>query len=94
LRKLGYKFGDNGIFWMTYEDMLSTFIFLHRTRIFDEKWTVVQRWTSVNVPWVTGYLRTRFLVKIEKTGPVVLALSQVIYPASHADGSARCDHFY
>ncbi|THC95425.1 hypothetical protein EYZ11_005112 [Aspergillus tanneri] len=77
LQKLQHRFGDDGIFWMAYEDMLSTFVFLHRTRIFDEKWTVVQRWTSVSVPWVTGYLQTKFLVEIKKAGPVIFVLSQL-----------------
>ncbi|RAL17404.1 cysteine proteinase [Aspergillus homomorphus CBS 101889] len=77
LQKLQHKFGDDGLFWMAYEDMLSTFVFLHRTRIFDETWTVVQRWTSVNVPWIEGYLRTRFLVEIHQAGPVVFVLSEV-----------------
>jgi hypothetical protein len=62
---------------MAYEDMLSTFKFLHRTRLFDERWTVVQHWTSVNVGWVTGYLQTKFLVEIKKAGPVVFVLCQV-----------------
>src|SRR5207247_2471657 len=31
LKKLNHKFGDDGIFWMAYKDVLSTFLFLHRT---------------------------------------------------------------
>ncbi|PLB51215.1 cysteine proteinase [Aspergillus steynii IBT 23096] len=77
LEKLQHKFGDDGIFWITYEDMLSTFAFLHRTRIFDKKWTIVQRWTSVSVPWVTGFLQTKFDVDVKKAGPVVFVLSQI-----------------
>ena len=34
---------------MSYQDVLATFQYIHRTRLFDEKWTVVQQWTSVNV---------------------------------------------
>jgi hypothetical protein len=79
LQRLQHTFGDDGVFWMAYEDLLSTFMFVHRTRIFDEKWTVVQQWTSVNVPWVTGFLRTKFLVEIKKAGPVVFALCQVYH---------------
>lgn len=41
MKKLDHKFGDDGTFWMLYEDMLEMFKFLHRTRLFDEKWTVV-----------------------------------------------------
>ncbi|RJE24338.1 CysPc [Aspergillus sclerotialis] len=77
LQKLQYKFGDDGIWWMEYQDMLSTFMLLHRTRVFNEKWTVVQKWTSVSVPWITGYLKTKFVVEIERAGLVVFVLSQV-----------------
>ncbi|PYI28877.1 cysteine proteinase [Aspergillus indologenus CBS 114.80] len=77
LQKLQHRFGDDGMFWMAYEDLLSTFVFLHRTRIFDKTWTVVQRWTSVSVPWIEGYLRTKFVVEIGVAGPVVFVLSEV-----------------
>ncbi|MDA4131973.1 MAG: calpain family cysteine protease [Thaumarchaeota archaeon] len=77
LKKLNHTFGDDGVFWMAYEDMLETFMFLHRTRLFDEKWTVVQQWTNVNIAWVTGYLQTKFLIEVKKAGMVVIVLSQV-----------------
>lgn len=41
MKKLNHKFGDDGTFWMLYEDMLETFKFLHRTRLFDDQWTVM-----------------------------------------------------
>jgi hypothetical protein len=57
--------------------MLDTFLFLHRTRLFDEKWTIVQQWTSVNIGWVSGYLNTKFLVEVKKAGMVVFVLTQL-----------------
>ncbi|KAI1866996.1 hypothetical protein JX265_007572 [Neoarthrinium moseri] len=77
LKKIGHTFGDDGIFWMSYKDMLETFMFLHRTRLFDEKWTVVQQWTSANVSWVTGYLRNKFEIEVKKAGPVIIVLTQL-----------------
>ncbi len=79
LAKLDYKFGDDGVFWMTYQDMLSTFNNLHRTRIFDSQWDVVQEWTSVNVAWLTGYLQRKFIVQVEQPGLVVIVLSQASF---------------
>lgn len=77
LNKLDHKFGDDGLFWMSYDDMLKRFNLLDRTRLFDEQWNIVQRWTSVSVAWVTGYLNTKFSVDIKKGGPTVFVLCQV-----------------
>ncbi|KAE8867705.1 hypothetical protein PTNB29_01616 [Pyrenophora teres f. teres] len=77
LKKLDHKFGDDGLFWMSYEEMLKRFELLDRTRLFDDTWTVVQHWTSVSVAWVTGYMNTKFSVEIKKTGPTVFVLCQL-----------------
>ncbi|KAK1836112.1 cysteine proteinase [Podospora conica] len=77
LKKLNHKFGDDGIFWMSFQDVLDTFMYIHRTRLFDEKWTVVQQWTCVNVGWVSGYLNKKFVIEIKKGGTVVIVLTQL-----------------
>jgi hypothetical protein len=77
MKKLDYRFGDDGLFWMSYDDIQKRFDLLDRTRLFNEEWTVVQHWTSVSVAWVTGYLNTKFLVEIKKAGPTVFVLCQV-----------------
>lgn len=77
LEKLDHKFGDDGLFWMAYGDLLKRFDLLDRTRLFDQDWTVVQHWTSVSVAWVTGYLNTKFSVEIKKAGPTVFVLCQL-----------------
>ena len=77
MKKLDYRFGDDGLFWMSYDDIQKRFELLDRTRLFDKDWTVVQHWTSVSVAWVTGYLNTKFMVEIKKAGPTVFVLCQV-----------------
>ncbi|KAK8048455.1 hypothetical protein PG994_010185 [Apiospora phragmitis] len=68
LKKLGHTFGDDGVFWMAYKDMLETFMFLHRTRLFDK---------NANVSWITGYLQTKFEITVAKDGLVVIVLTQL-----------------
>ncbi|EKG09695.1 hypothetical protein MPH_13217 [Macrophomina phaseolina MS6] len=77
LDKLNYKFADDGVFWMSFEDMLSRFDQLDRTRLFDEEWNVVQRWTSINVSWITGYIDAKFVVEAKKPGQTVFVLSKL-----------------
>lgn len=77
MTKLDHRFGDDGVFWMTYSDMLKKFSTIDRTRLFDKEWHVVQAWTSVSVAWMTGFHQTKFRIKVGTAGPVVIVLSQL-----------------
>lgn len=77
MAKLDHRFKNDGIFWMEYSDMLATFKYVYRTRLFDQNWTVIQQWASCNVSWVTGYLRTKFFLDIKKAGMTVIVLARV-----------------
>lgn len=77
IQKLRHEFGDDGIFWMSYDDVLVHFKWLYRTRLFDQRWTVVQQWTSIRVSWLTGYLKKRFIIEVKEEGMVVIVLSQL-----------------
>ena len=78
MKKLEHSFDNDGVFWMSYQDMMVTFTNLYRTRLFDSSWTVVQEWTSVNVAWLTGFLQRKFIVDIKRGGVAVFVLSQVL----------------
>lgn len=75
--RLQHKFGDDGIFWMSYEDLLRKYQRLDRTRIFGPDWRITQQWTSLHVPWSADYHQTRFSVNVARTTPVVIVLSQL-----------------
>ncbi|RFN52630.1 hypothetical protein FIE12Z_3105 [Fusarium flagelliforme] len=77
IKKLGHQFGDDGIFWMSFNDMLDNFKWMYRTRLFDERWTVAQQWLSVSISWLTGYLKKKFVVEVKEEGMVVIVLSQL-----------------
>lgn len=77
LTKLDYRFEDDGVFWMSYNDMLHTFTNLYRTHLFDDEWAVAQEWTNVNVAWVSGYLQRKFVIEVKTATTAVFVLQQV-----------------
>ena len=77
MERLNHRFGDDGEFWMSFDDVCKKFQTIHRTRLFNHDWTLVQQWTSVHVSWVSGYLTTKFVIEVKKAGTVVVVLSQV-----------------
>ncbi|UNI15490.1 hypothetical protein JDV02_002019 [Purpureocillium takamizusanense] len=77
LEKLGHRFGDDGDFWIAYEDLLRKYQAFERTRLFGDEWSITQIWTTLNVPWMVNYHDTYFSLSITKPGPVVLVLSQL-----------------
>ncbi|OAP61200.1 hypothetical protein AYL99_03401 [Fonsecaea erecta] len=78
LTRLNHQFGDDGIFWMTYKDMLSKYKYIDRTRIFGPDWHVAQQWMSVQVPWSTlDYQTNHFSVVVPEDTDAVIVLSQL-----------------
>ncbi len=77
LQKLGHRFGDDGAFWISYEDHLRKYQAFDRTRLFGDDWKVASIWTTVTVPWTLEYNATKFVFTLEREGPVVLVLSQL-----------------
>ncbi|KIW71015.1 hypothetical protein PV04_03237 [Phialophora macrospora] len=78
LIRLNHQFGDDGIFWMTYKDMLSKYKYIDRTRIFGPDWHVAQQWMSVQVPWSTlDYQTNHFSIDVPDDTDAVIVLSQL-----------------
>ncbi|KAI0967333.1 hypothetical protein F4678DRAFT_475298 [Xylaria arbuscula] len=77
LTKLDHRFGDDGNFWISYDDLLRKYQAFDRTRLFGPDWKVTATWTTVSVPWTLDYHDTYFAFSLAKTGPIVLVLSQL-----------------
>ncbi|KUI74129.1 Calpain-8 [Cytospora mali] len=77
LQKLEHKFGDDGSFWISYEDLLKKYQAFDRTRLFGPEWKVASIWTTLNVSWTLDYHDTKFALSLAKPGPVVLVCSQL-----------------
>ncbi|KAJ4185257.1 hypothetical protein NW767_002362 [Fusarium falciforme] len=77
LTKLDHRFGDDGDFWISYEDLLRKYQSFDRTRLFTPEWRVTQVWTTLSVPWALDYHDTHFSFTITKPGPVVIVLAQL-----------------
>lgn len=77
LLKLNHRFGDDGAFWISYEDLLRKYQAFDRTRLFGADWKVTAIWTTVSVPWTLDYHDTQFAFTLAKPGPVVIVLSQL-----------------
>ena len=77
LKDLEHSFGDDGIFWISYADLLRRYDQLWRTRLFSPHWSVSQHWTTVQVPWSGDYNDTKFEFVISKPGTTVIVLSKL-----------------
>ena len=77
LQKLDHKFGDDGSFWISYEDLLRKYQAFDRTRLFGDDWKMASIWTTVTAPWTLEYNATKFAFTMARPGPVVLVLSQL-----------------
>ncbi|PKS10358.1 hypothetical protein jhhlp_002109, partial [Lomentospora prolificans] len=76
-KELGHHFGNDSVFWISYEDLLSKYQHFDRTRLFSgTDWGCCQRWIGVDVPWKADY-HEKFHIKLTKDSPLVLVLSQL-----------------
>jgi hypothetical protein len=80
--RLDHQFGDDGNFWMSYDDTLHVYSSIQRARLFTDDWKVAQKWTTCQVPFPFDYSKTKFSFTLEKKGPVAIVLSMASHPAS------------
>ncbi|KAI1488774.1 hypothetical protein F5X96DRAFT_52766 [Biscogniauxia mediterranea] len=75
--ELGHQFGNDSVFWITYEDLLEKYLHFDRTRLFREPdWRCCQRWIGVEVPWKPQW-NEKFHFTLTKETPLVLVLQQL-----------------
>jgi len=77
IKDLGHTFGDDGVFWIRYADLLRKYNQIYRTRLFTDEWHVAQQWVSVAIPWAGEYQDTKFEIVLEKSAQTVIILSQL-----------------
>lgn len=77
IKELGHVFGDDGVFWIRFEDFLRKFEILYQTRLFTADWNITQRWTSLVVPWAGHYEDVIFRIILTKASPTVIVLSRL-----------------
>jgi hypothetical protein len=77
-QELDHKFGNDSVFWISYEDLLRKYQHFDRTRLFMDNpdWRITQKWITVDVPWKADFDQ-KFTIILKKESPVVLVLSQL-----------------
>ncbi|KAL9104248.1 MAG: hypothetical protein Q9163_000796 [Psora crenata] len=77
MERLNHRFRDDGMFWISYDDLLRKYSQFDRTRLFGKDWIITQQWTTATVPWSADFNDTKFAITITKPSPVVIVLSQL-----------------
>ncbi|TVY39248.1 Calpain-type cysteine protease [Lachnellula subtilissima] len=77
-KELNHQFGNDSVFWISYQDLLRKYQHFDRTRLFMDSpdWRITQKWISVEVPWKAEF-EQKFRIVLKKESPVVLVLSQL-----------------
>ncbi|GAB7360813.1 hypothetical protein MBLNU230_g0800t1 [Neophaeotheca triangularis] len=76
MEELKHTFGNDGVFWMRFEDFLKHSHGIDRVRIFPPEWQLTQAWTSVNIPHNAEFLNTKFELTVHERTPLVIVLFQ------------------
>lgn len=77
-KELQHEDKDDGIFWISYEDLLRNYRYLYRTRMFDASWTLAQMWTNFTVPLLSSDTYEKaFKFTLSQAATTVIVLSQL-----------------
>ncbi|QSZ29293.1 hypothetical protein DSL72_003806 [Monilinia vaccinii-corymbosi] len=78
--ELNHKFGNDSVFWISYQDLLRKYQHFDRTRLFMDSpdWRLTQEWISVEVPWRSEF-EQKFMIILKRESPIVLVMSQLDY---------------
>lgn len=76
--ELNHQFGNDSVFWISYQDLLRKYQHFDRTRLFMDSpdWRLTQEWISVEVPWRSEF-EQKFMIVLKKESPIVLVMSQL-----------------
>ncbi|TGO66159.1 hypothetical protein BELL_0976g00030 [Botrytis elliptica] len=76
--ELNHKFGNDSVFWISYQDLLRKYQHFDRTRLFVDSpdWRLTQEWISVEVPWRSEF-EQKFTITLKEESPIVLVMSQL-----------------
>ncbi|CAK4148225.1 unnamed protein product [Aphanomyces euteiches] len=73
---LDHKFGDDGAFWMQYEDFIEEFTQIDRTRLFNAEWFVSQEWMEFHSDWPALWNEGLFQFTLTQPGPATVVLAK------------------
>ncbi|OQS03485.1 hypothetical protein THRCLA_04210, partial [Thraustotheca clavata] len=73
---LDHKFGDDGCFWMQYEDFIEEFTEIDQTRLYDATWYINQEWMEYRTSWPAFWDEGIFKFTLTQDSPVNLVLAK------------------
>ncbi|ETW10072.1 hypothetical protein H310_00458 [Aphanomyces invadans] len=73
---LDHRFGDDGSFWMQYEDFVEEFTTIERTRLYDNKWFVNQEWMEYRTSWPAEWSNALFQFDLTTDSPANIVLAK------------------
>ncbi|KAJ3112569.1 hypothetical protein HK100_002285 [Physocladia obscura] len=74
---LGHRFGDDGQFWMEYDDVLKMWDNISIATLFDDSWLMVNSSAELKASFPAEFSATVFDIDATKEGPAYIVLSQL-----------------